>query len=55
MSGQMILVAVSLTGLWWAGHKTVSGVKKVDHAIAHKLRHPKAAKPTLPATTAKQP
>ncbi len=44
MSGQAMLIALAAAGLWYGGSKTVSGVKKVNHAIAAKFHH-KAAQP----------
>lgn len=42
-TGQIFLIAAGFAGLWWAGHKTVDGVKKVDHAIVRKFHHKKPA------------
>jgi hypothetical protein len=40
VSGEAVLIAVAFAALWYAGHETVKGVKKMDHAIAAKLhRH----------------
>jgi hypothetical protein len=46
---QVVLIAAAFGGLWYAGHKTVSGVKRLDHAVASKLHHKKAKiAPTTP-------
>lgn len=37
MSGEVILIALVAGGLWFAGHETVKGVKKLDHAIVRKF------------------
>lgn len=45
LSGQALLIALAAAGLWYAGSKTVNGVKKVNHAVAAKFHHHKAAPP----------
>lgn len=51
IDGQVLLIAVACAGIWFAGHETIKGVKKMDHAIAAKFRHYK--KPADQTTKAK--
>lgn len=39
MTGEAMLIALACAALWYGGTKTVSGVKKVNHAIAAKFHH----------------
>ncbi len=48
VSGEVLLIAVAAAGLWFVGHETVKGVKKLDHSIASKFHH---KKPVAPAQT----
>jgi hypothetical protein len=39
VTGQVLMLALAFTGLWYAGRNTVTAIKKLDQSIAHKI-HP---------------
>lgn len=41
ISGQAFVIAAAFGLLWYAGHETIKGVKKFDHALSNKLHHKK--------------
>jgi hypothetical protein len=48
--GQAIVIAVAAAGVWWVGHETVGGIKKLDHFIAHKFHHSQPSQAVQPQT-----